>query len=189
MNWKNLFFISTFGWLGILLLTQCTKEVPAPPAQPTVLLDTLRCGPTTEDERCDKIPHQMATYAAFLDSLSSMIPDIEPIEPNIPTVPVLTQELLSLKGFRFHAEELAWIAQQAQAQDSMVYVMLAVNDDPRSVDYRQSMDSPILYLDVYFQVVTPEGEPVFFRPDSILRLNDYADFPQPCPPSCPKDPS
>jgi len=150
------------------------------------VFDTLQCGPGHKDPACARVPAQIASYTDFLDSLRGSIqPGVDPIEPGAPTVEALTQELLSLKGFRFDARELAWIAQQAQAQDSMVYVMLAVNDDPKSIAYRKSLDSPIRYLDLYFQVVTPEGTPIFFRPDSTLKLNDYADFPQPCPPYCP----
>ncbi|GAB4423801.1 MAG: hypothetical protein OHK0039_40590 [Bacteroidia bacterium] len=70
-------------------------------------------------------------------------------------------------------------------QDSLVYVMFTVNDDPASVDHRRSIHTPILYLDMFFQVNTTGGETMHFKTAPTAVRTDYADFPRPCPPTCP----
>jgi len=154
--------------------------------EPTVFKPVL-CGDNPSPE-CLKIQQQMQLYASTLDSLEKIAPDWEPIRTDTPTVPELIQEMYTLKGYRYKIEELEKLLYQARnrGNDEFIYVMFAVNDERSSVHHRDSLGSPIRFLDAYFQVETDEGL-VTYKPNNegVALDKVYTDFPSPCPTACP----
>ncbi len=190
MNWKSLFFLSTIGWLSFFLLTRCEpgpKEVLGSEAW-----EHINCAPDDPRSECADISRQIEAYHASLgSSLNPLLQDSilgSPIGvPLRQNLEILTETSL-LRGFQYKLAELEWIVSQAErfGQDS-VYLMLAVNDDPASIQHRENLESPIKYLDLYFQVKSNRtGELITFKTASAgVSLDAFADFPTPCPESCP----
>lgn len=190
MNWKSLFFLSTIGWLSFFLLTRCEpgpKEVPGSEAW-----EHINCHPKDTSSECAAIQRQIEAYNAALGS--SLYPILQdsflgsPIGiPLAQNLEILIETSL-LKGFQYKLEELEWIVSQAKrfGQDS-VYLMLAVNDDPTSIQHRENLESPIKYLDLYFQVKSNQkaGLITLKTASKGVSLDAFADFPTPCPESCP----
>lgn len=190
MNWKSLFLLSTIGWLSFFLLTRCEPgpiEIAGSEAW-----THINCQPDDPRSECATIRRQIKAYHETLST--SMIPMLRDSTLGSPigVTPPLNLEILTetslLEGFQYHLEELEWIVSQARrfGQDS-VYLMLAVNDDPASIQHRINRESPIRLLDLYFQVKSNQtGELITYKTaPKDLSLDAFDDFPTPCPESCP----
>lgn len=190
MNWKSLFFLSTIGWLSFFLLTRCEPGTVA--VTGSTAWEHINCHPKDTSSECAKIKEQIAAYHETLaTSIVPMLLDSTLGSP-IGLKPPLNFEILVetslLEGFQYHLGELEWIVSQARrfGRDS-VYLMLAVNDDPTSIQHRVKMGSPIKLLDLYFQVKSNQtGELITYKTaNGDLPQDAFADFPTPCPESCP----
>jgi hypothetical protein len=194
MNWKVLFYVSTAFWLSALLLTQCTQQVDSsaidgellPALAVEGIFKPVLCGDNPSPE-CLKIQQQMRAYEAAIDSLSKVVPDWEPIHTDQPTIPELIREMYTLRGYRYKIEELEKLLYQAdKGNDEYLYLMFAVNDELSSLHHRDSLGSPIRFLDAYFQVETEEGLITYKSSSAGIALDKaYTDFPSPCPTACP----
>lgn len=127
----------------------------------------------------------------------------------------LALELDYFRGFKYspddfrsivcYVDSINGINGQADSIKS-VYSMMAINTDPLSVAHRKTLkpiriaepgtgveeDFRIIYLDLYFQATTKSGAVINFIPKRRLAGPDseeYADFPDPCPSSCPPPPN
>lgn len=190
MNWKSLFFLSTIGWLSFFLLTRCEPdpiEVPGSEAW-----EHVNCQPNDPRSECAKIKRQIDAYHETLSTSLNLLLQDSTLGSPIGITPSQNLEILTetslLEGFQYKLEELEWIVSQAKrfGQDS-VYLMLAINDDSTSIKHRVNMGSPIKLLDLYFQVRRNKtGELITFKTaGGDLGLDAFADFPTPCPESCP----
>lgn len=190
MTWKSLFFLSTLGWLSILLLTKCERvavEIPGSQAWAHI-----NCSPDDPGSECANIQRQIEAYHETLStSIEPLLIDSTLGSPIGITPPINLEVMVEtslLEGFQYKLEELEWIVSQAKrfGRDS-VYLMLAVNDDSTSIQHRNEIGSPIKYLDLYFQVKSAQTEELitFKTASGDLGQDAFADFPTPCPESCP----
>lgn len=127
----------------------------------------------------------------------------------------LAMELDYFKGFKYspddfrsivcYVDSINGIKEQVDSVKS-IYTMMAINTDSASITYRKTLkpikisspgigiedDFRIIYLDLYFQATTKSGNVINFIPRRRLLGPDseeYADFPDPCPSSCPPPPN
>lgn len=214
MNWKALFFISISLWLGTFVLTYCTQR----PGQPTTdPIDAISWGSPIicsgeGNDTCTTIRRQINAYRTLMEF--SVINEIEYLN-TFPPPPYgssidslldiegltndLQNEMSTLRGFKYSLNDLKAIVCYADpefcptmnpstSEQDSVYLMLAINTDPGSVHFRDSINSPIKYLDMYFQV-RKNGTTALFAHgkrqigESIEDM--YDNFPRPCPDSCP----
>lgn len=126
----------------------------------------------------------------------------------------LALELDYFRGFKYSADDFRSIVCYVDSINSLtgqtdsiksVYTMMAINTDPQSIAYRKTLkpirierpgtgveeDFRIMYLDTYFQATTRSGTVINFIPRRKIAgplSEEYADFPDPCPSSCPPPP-
>lgn len=159
------------------LLTNCAQQ----PGQPLVSKpdggNVQSCPPGSESSGpCKDIIDQITAYNEEISRLRSV---------SIPT-DTIAVEMFTLQGYQFSLAEMGAMVDSARAKgDSSIYLMFAINKDLQSVRRREGMRSPIKYLDVYLQIKGTDGTILSTSHAKPLIEDDYADFPRPCPPSCP----
>jgi len=219
MNWKVLFFVSTALWLGVLVLTQCTRSVPdkkiVQKDKRPLSSKPIKCPPGGGNTVCDSILNQINGYKSLVNETTIKLQPAKPANQAKPKDSIsvngvlisykqLEMELSTLRGFEYPFNDFeavyTYVKQYNDTTQSekinSVYTMLALNTDPYSVGYRDSLrhagkkGTDIKYLDLYFQVEDPQnpGHLInFIRAQGVERLDEYADFPNPCPTFCPDD--
>lgn len=147
---------------------------------------------------CDKAPQvckvvaaQIAAYAELIKfnrmADTTKVPDSIMVGKTKLSRAMLNKEMNTLRGYQFNLNEVAWIVGEAQKDKlSNIFTMFAINTDSVSIAHRKQDGSPITYLDLYFQVHTKGKSSIYYRPVQGLKLDDYGDFPRPCPKACPQ---
>ncbi|MEM6543056.1 MAG: hypothetical protein AAF634_18015 [Bacteroidota bacterium] len=215
MNWKNLFFISTVFWVAVFFVSNCTQQGGDEMADKGEEDRVAICPPgpdatPEERKRCEDIRGHIEGYQKFMAQTTVKVehdmsydpPEPHTIKPildattvNDTVVPwaALEDEVGLLRGFQFSIDDFKEIVKYANrvkkkegkkyVVDS-VYVMLAINPAKKNRSgYR------IKYLDMYLQANKKEKatgrNEAFTLPHSPIILDEFDDFPLPCPYSCP----
>ncbi|MEZ4829845.1 MAG: hypothetical protein R3C61_26725 [Bacteroidia bacterium] len=166
-----------------ILTTYCAQQPGQLPAAKNSNPNIVSCpeGSGTSD-LCNAVVSQINAYK---DSVSRL-------RVSINSGDSILNEILSLKGYQFSLTEVGDMVDLArQRGDTSIYVMFAINRQAESVQHRKDLNSPIIYLDAYLQIKGENDGPgstlITTQHVKPLNLDEYSDFPQPCPPSCPSE--
>lgn len=201
MNWKQLFIVSSIFWVSLLVFTQCAQQSPkqgGSVAAPALnVYEGTSCPTKGNMPDCPAIKSQFSAYGELGAWVSEALEAGLAKDPSLKDTSItvsgkailadsLARELVQLKGFAFSYHEVKGIIDAADS-NGKVYIMFAVNNDTASVNHRKANNSPILYMDTYFQVKEKGQENyTIYRPKTTgIKQDDFADFPLPCPSSCP----
>ncbi len=177
MNWKTLFFVTLLAWaatVGYFLYT-CKPGSITPPSTCELErpLDTMA------------VRAQIKAYQNLLQMVSVQPKDSASkivVNGDSLSVADLASEINALRGYKLPSCELEAII-NADGEQPTVYVMFAVNPEAG-----KRGSTPIKYLDIYFQVITTKATYLVRSVSNAASVNpddDFFDFPQPCPSSCP----
>ncbi|MEZ4771539.1 MAG: hypothetical protein R3D00_00070 [Bacteroidia bacterium] len=175
-NIRRFGLLATF-LITVFLVTNCAQQPGQLPVSKSDGGNIQSCPPgSASSGPCKDIIDQISSYDEEISRLrTTTSPDDS-----------IATEMFTLRGYRFSLDEMGAMVDSARAKgDSSIYLMFAINKDPQSVQHRRDMDSPIKYLDVYLQIKGKDGAVLVTSHAEPYILDDYADFPRPCPPSCP----